>query len=97
MAGRNPPWSEAEVRNLGLHMPLPIAASVLGIGRTKAYQLAKAGEFPVTVVKIGQRYRVPTASVLGLLGILNLGKSKQQRKRVPPGINDYSSKEVHCA
>jgi hypothetical protein len=44
------------------------AAAIVGIGRTKAYELAKTGEFPVTVLRIGRRYVVPVASILTLLG-----------------------------
>jgi Helix-turn-helix domain len=36
------------------------AGAILGIGRSKAYELAKSGEFPVTVLRIGRRYLVPT-------------------------------------
>ncbi|MEV4020343.1 helix-turn-helix domain-containing protein [Nonomuraea angiospora] len=36
------------------------AAQVLGIGRTTAYNLAKKGEFPVHVIRIGDLYRVST-------------------------------------
>jgi hypothetical protein len=48
---------------------LMTAAAVLRIGRTKAYDLAKRGEFPVQVIRIGDSYRVPTAALLTLLGI----------------------------
>ena len=45
------------------------AALVLKIGRTKAYYLAKRGEFPVPVVRIGENYCVPTPALLALLGV----------------------------
>lgn len=48
---------------------LPTAAAVLGIGRTKAYELAKQGLFPVLVRRIGTSYRVPVAGLLEYLGI----------------------------
>ena len=48
---------------------LMTAAAVLGLGRTKAYDLAKRGEFPVPVIRIGDSYRIPTAALLTLLGI----------------------------
>jgi hypothetical protein len=48
---------------------LMTAAAVLRIGRTKAHDLAKRGEFPVQVIRIGDSYRVPTAALLSLLGI----------------------------
>ncbi|SEN79208.1 helix-turn-helix transcriptional regulator [Nonomuraea pusilla] len=43
------------------------AGRLLGIGRTKAYRLAKAGEFPCRVLRIGGRYAVPTRGLLALL------------------------------
>ncbi len=46
---------------------LMTAARTLGIGRTKAYELAKRGEFPCRVIKIGDRCRVPFAALLRLL------------------------------
>lgn len=49
---------------------LMTAASALGMGmgRSKAYELAKSGEFPCRVIRIGGTYRVPTAALLELLG-----------------------------
>jgi hypothetical protein len=40
---------------------LATAGRALGIGRTKAYELARSGEFPCRVLRIGSSYRVPTA------------------------------------
>ncbi len=45
------------------------AARILGIGRTKAYELARRGEFPCLVIRIGDLYRVSTPDLLRLLGI----------------------------
>jgi hypothetical protein len=45
------------------------AAKILGIGRTKAYDLAKTGRFPVPLLECGHRYRVPTAPLLDALGL----------------------------
>jgi excisionase family DNA binding protein len=53
-----------QVRELPPAIDLMTAARVLGIGRTKAYELARAGEFPVHVVRIGDLYRVSTADLL---------------------------------
>ncbi len=44
------------------------AARILGIGRTKAYELARSGEFPCLVIRVGDLYRVSTADLLRLLG-----------------------------
>ena len=48
---------------------LMTAACALGLGRTKAYELARRGEFPCRVIRIGDTYRVPTAGLLELLGV----------------------------
>jgi hypothetical protein len=44
------------------------AASVLRIGRTKAYQLARTSTFPVPVIRAGRRYLVAVTPLLRLLG-----------------------------
>jgi Helix-turn-helix domain len=45
------------------------AGRVLGIGRTTAYALARSGEFPCPVVRVGGAYKVPTSGLLRLLGL----------------------------
>ncbi|MEE2049265.1 helix-turn-helix domain-containing protein [Nocardiopsis tropica] len=40
------------------------AARVLGIGRIKAYELARADELPVHVVRVGGLYRITTSDLL---------------------------------
>ncbi len=45
------------------------AARLIGLGRTKAYQLARNGEFPCRILRYGTHYRVPTAELLNLLGL----------------------------
>lgn len=45
------------------------AGEVLGIGRTKSYELARSGLFPVPVTRHGQRLVVPVPPILRLLGI----------------------------
>jgi hypothetical protein len=46
------------------------AGKALGIGRTRAYEMAKRGTFPCRVLRLGRRYRVPTTELLRLLGVL---------------------------
>src|SRR5262245_6317515 len=43
----------AQVRALGVTTTVPAAASILGIGRTLAYELVGAGWFPVPVIRAG--------------------------------------------
>lgn len=37
---------------------IPEAGRMLGIGQTKAYAMAKSGDFPVSVLKLGKSLRV---------------------------------------
>src|SRR5262245_33299586 len=62
-------WTIDAVRNLGLTTTVDTAASILGISRTKAYQLAKSGQFPVHLVRVGRRYLVPIPALLDLLRV----------------------------
>ena len=48
---------------------LMTAARALGLGRTKAYALAKRDQFPCRVIRIGEVYRIPTPGLLELLGV----------------------------
>ena len=48
---------------------LMTAARALGLGRTKAYELASRDQFPCRVIRIGDTYRIPTAGLLELLGV----------------------------
>jgi hypothetical protein len=45
------------------------AGQILGIGRSKAYELAQANKFPVEVLKIGRTYHVLTSSLVTTLGL----------------------------
>jgi hypothetical protein len=48
---------------------LMTAAAALGLGRTKAYELARCGQFPCRVIRSGRVYRIPTPGLLELLGV----------------------------
>jgi hypothetical protein len=55
---------------------LVTAGRAFGLGRSKSYELARAGEFPCKVIPIGRRadgtavkYRVPRSALLDALGI----------------------------
>jgi hypothetical protein len=61
-------WTPEAIRQLGMTTDVATAGAILGIGRTKAYELAKSGEFPVAILRIGRRYVVPTTAILTLLG-----------------------------
>jgi hypothetical protein len=61
-------WTPKKIRRLGPTLTVEVAGLILGIGRTKAYQLVQDGEFPVQVLRVGRRILVPTARLLELLG-----------------------------
>lgn len=60
--------SLAELGELPAVIDLVTAGRALGIGRTKAYELARSGEFPCRVLRVGRTYLVPTPELLTLLG-----------------------------
>ncbi|MEV3934407.1 helix-turn-helix domain-containing protein [Glycomyces sp. NPDC049804] len=72
-------WTVERVKSLGVMTNVETAAQILGIGRTVAYRLAKDGQFPVQVLRIGHSYRVP---VLRLLELLGAPDSANERDRV---------------
>jgi hypothetical protein len=41
----------------------------LGLGRSKGYELAKRGQYPCKVLRLGNAYRVVTADLWNLLGL----------------------------
>ncbi|EHR59176.1 Prophage CP4-57 regulatory protein (AlpA) [Saccharomonospora cyanea NA-134] len=58
----------AEIRdNWPASVDVAKAATAFGISRSHAYELVARGEFPARVIKVGGRYRVITASVIGVL------------------------------
>ena len=64
--------TRAELAALPATVDIPTAAQALSIGRTLAYQLANAGQFPVRVLRLGARYRVVTGGPDGLLAALGM-------------------------
>lgn len=66
------PFTRDRLRSLPSVVNLMTAACALGIGRTKAYQLAQTGQFPCCVLRVGRSYHVPTTGLLELLGVTHL-------------------------
>lgn len=58
-----------ELLALPVTIDLVTAARALGMGRSKAYELERRGEFPVPVLSLGNRKRVVTEHLLTLLGV----------------------------
>jgi Helix-turn-helix domain len=59
------------------------AARSLGIGRTKAYQLARTGEFPCRIIRVGTGYLVPPAELLKVLGVTPPGSPEAVTRQQP--------------
>ena len=68
--------TRAELLELPVVIDLVTAARALGIGRTRAFELVRRGEFPVPVLRVGSTWRVPTASLLETLGIAHEYESR---------------------
>lgn len=48
---------------------LPVAGRAYGLGANASYDAYHRGDFPVRVLKLGRKLRVPTAALLESLGI----------------------------
>ncbi|MBB2502995.1 helix-turn-helix domain-containing protein [Amycolatopsis echigonensis] len=59
----------AEVAALPAVVDLMTAARALRIGRTTAYALARTGDFPCPVLRVGGEYRVPVVGLRRALGL----------------------------
>ncbi len=68
-SGASRVWTIDAIRSLGATVDVETAGAILGIGRSKSYELAKADQFPVRILHIGRRYLVPTSDIMTLLGI----------------------------
>jgi hypothetical protein len=60
--------SAAELRDLPTAVDIVTAGRAFGIGRTKSHEPARAGQFPVPVLRLGNTYRVTRAALLQALG-----------------------------
>ena len=63
------PLTLGEIAALPAVTDLVTAGKAVGLGRTKAYELARAGQFPCPVIRAGKTWLVPTAGLLALLGL----------------------------
>ncbi|MFJ3496096.1 hypothetical protein ACIPPJ_21200 [Streptomyces sp. NPDC086091] len=68
-AGRAKGMSREELLDLPAAVDLDTGNRALGLGRSKGYELAKRGQYPCKVLRLGNAYRVVTADLLALLGL----------------------------
>ncbi|MEU2424710.1 hypothetical protein ABZ619_27435 [Streptomyces sp. NPDC007851] len=69
VAGRAMGMSREELLELPAAVDLETGNRALGLGRSKGYELAKRGQYPCKVLRLGNAYRVVTADLLALLGL----------------------------
>ncbi|RLU85905.1 integrase [Streptomyces griseocarneus] len=58
-----------ELMNLPVAVPLDVANRALGLGRTTGYTLAKRGEYPVRLLRVGSQYRATRYDLHRHLGL----------------------------
>ena len=63
-----------ELLGLPVTMDLPTAGRAFGLGRTKSHEMARTGEFPCRVLRVGRFYRVRKADLMHALGLTVDGK-----------------------
>jgi hypothetical protein len=61
--------SLADIDALPAVVDVVTAGRALGLGRTKSYELARAGDFPCRLIRVGKTYLVRTAELITLLGL----------------------------
>jgi hypothetical protein len=57
-------WTADRIRGLGVITDLITAGKILKIGRTRAYEMARAGTFPVPVTTGARKYAVRVVDLL---------------------------------
>ena len=58
-----------ELLSLPVSVDLTTAGRAFGLGRTKAFELARQDRFPVRVLHVGRKYRVPRSAIFEARGI----------------------------
>jgi hypothetical protein len=59
----------AELAALPVAFDLVTAGRAFDIGRTKSHELARRGQFPCRVLRVGNQYRVTRHDLLRALGV----------------------------
>ena len=69
MTGATMQLTQEQVQALPAVVDVPTAASILGLGRTAAYELIRTDRWPTPVLHLGKLIRIPTAPLLELVGV----------------------------
>ncbi len=67
-----------EILALDAAVDIPTAGKCFKMGRSKAYELARSGKFPVPVLPLGATFCVTRASILAALDIEDVPASADQ-------------------
>lgn len=86
------PLTVAEVMALPAVVDIVVAGRAFGLGRTTAYMLARRGEFPCRVVRVGSAYRVPTADLWRELGLESVPTQPAPSSRTQPIVAKFQDK-----
>ena len=62
-------WNREAILALGVQTDLATAARVLGVSRGLAYSLARRGELPFPILRLGRKIVVPMAGLVRALGL----------------------------
>lgn len=57
----------SDLHDLPHVVDVPTAGALFGLGRDSSYRLARSGDFPVPVLRLGHKMRVTRASLLAVL------------------------------
>ena len=87
----------AEIAGLPAVTDLVTAGRALGIGRTRAYELARAGQFPCPVIRAGGTWRVPTAGLLGRSRPARPRPARARGRARPPCLTGGGEPRVHAS
>lgn len=78
----------SELLALPVAFDLETSNRALQLGRTKGFELAKRGEYPCRVMRVGRTYRVSRADLLRTLGIDPHNDGAGSSHPTPPIEND---------
>lgn len=84
-----------EIIELPVVVDLTTAGRAWRLGRTKSHELARAGDFPCRVLRVGSQYRVTRTDLLTSLGIDDAGPADPGAPRRHTTEMNEQEKEVN--
>lgn len=78
--------SVRELLALPVAVTLDDANRALSVGRSNGYAMAKTGEYPVPVLRLGRAYRVKRSDLLNYLGISDSETAPQRAEPAQPRL-----------